>query len=671
MSCCCDATPRWVSPCGRCSTAPAGSPSSGTSTPGRSCPPTASTSSSSTFPTPAAGRPSTWSGRGSTAAWSWSSTPPTTPPRSHHACSVVQRPFEIVELWQLVTTDPDASSPGKGRDPASGERDVPPGQARRPRPPVTRRHPRLTRMLAQRRWMPRPGDGGASVTARRPPSRPSRPATTRAPVASTMPPAPSPSRAPATRPGHGARSRAGRPVPGQRPPRVGRLASPARVPARPAGRPARRRRRPRPAEPTLPGPARPSPSRSAPHDPATPSGPDQRGSGHGQRGAGGRHAVDPAVGLACGCRGRGCCRGGRRRACAGSVLGTLGPRACRGRDRPGQARPTAGGVPDRGTRPEPAGSGGALGRRLRLRAVVALPPARRPSRRPHARGRGARGDAHRHPIGLGPGVRTVPARERPATPQRPAGLARPGGPVPPSNPVPPGGAGPSGGPVRCGAGGGSFAALDPAGVSSRDSFRAPPGPSRAEPTASPPPTSSTPPAPPPAPAPPADAPAPAPSSGPSAPERDAGPRPPHRRGRGGVVVSGRRGRSDRPGQGRGPPNRRPAQLPTHHRTGGPARSVARSGGRGEPPAASLATSRTGRRPALEARSRGTPVHAAQTGRTHRAPRGPARRSGATHPRGRRPGRRSSGLAGGAGARGARPRRGDRARCGGGRPRRPS
>src|SRR4029453_12098826 len=25
---------------------------------------------------------------------------------SHHACSIVQRPFEIVELWHLVTTDP-------------------------------------------------------------------------------------------------------------------------------------------------------------------------------------------------------------------------------------------------------------------------------------------------------------------------------------------------------------------------------------------------------------------------------------------------------------------------------------------------------------------------------------------------------------------------------------
>src|SRR4030095_2496766 len=27
----------------------------------------------------------------------------------HHACSVVQRPFEIVELWHLVTTDPTSN----------------------------------------------------------------------------------------------------------------------------------------------------------------------------------------------------------------------------------------------------------------------------------------------------------------------------------------------------------------------------------------------------------------------------------------------------------------------------------------------------------------------------------------------------------------------------------
>jgi DNA-binding NarL/FixJ family response regulator len=32
----------------------------------------------------------------------------------HHACSVLQRPFEIVELWHLVTTDP-AAPPAQGR----------------------------------------------------------------------------------------------------------------------------------------------------------------------------------------------------------------------------------------------------------------------------------------------------------------------------------------------------------------------------------------------------------------------------------------------------------------------------------------------------------------------------------------------------------------------------
>jgi hypothetical protein len=36
---------------------------------------------------------------------------------AHHNCSVVQRPFEIVELWQLVTTDPTPGAPS----PAAGE----------------------------------------------------------------------------------------------------------------------------------------------------------------------------------------------------------------------------------------------------------------------------------------------------------------------------------------------------------------------------------------------------------------------------------------------------------------------------------------------------------------------------------------------------------------------
>ena len=52
---------------------------------------------------------------------------------SHHACSIVQRPFEIVELWHLVTTDPASNgeqSPvgrGAGEERPSGEGPGPTG----------------------------------------------------------------------------------------------------------------------------------------------------------------------------------------------------------------------------------------------------------------------------------------------------------------------------------------------------------------------------------------------------------------------------------------------------------------------------------------------------------------------------------------------------------------
>ena len=53
-----------------------------------------------------------------------------------HACSVVQRPFEIVELWHLVTTDPAApSQSGMGRveEPAgTGRREPDPSERRDP-----------------------------------------------------------------------------------------------------------------------------------------------------------------------------------------------------------------------------------------------------------------------------------------------------------------------------------------------------------------------------------------------------------------------------------------------------------------------------------------------------------------------------------------------------------
>ena len=60
---------------------------------------------------------------------------------AHHDCSIVQRPFEIVELWHLVTTDPAPSSPGAPSPaPAQQRSDAGPGPgaaAPVPTPPAT------------------------------------------------------------------------------------------------------------------------------------------------------------------------------------------------------------------------------------------------------------------------------------------------------------------------------------------------------------------------------------------------------------------------------------------------------------------------------------------------------------------------------------------------------
>jgi hypothetical protein len=40
---------------------------------------------------------------------------------SHHDCAIVQRPFEIVELWQLVTTDPRPRTGRREAGPSAGE----------------------------------------------------------------------------------------------------------------------------------------------------------------------------------------------------------------------------------------------------------------------------------------------------------------------------------------------------------------------------------------------------------------------------------------------------------------------------------------------------------------------------------------------------------------------
>src|SRR4029453_7263032 len=105
----------------------------------------------------------------------------------HHACSVVQRPFEIVELWPLVTTDPAAPSqigvepveesagerPGAaGRDPAppeagrtvGGSMGPAAGAPTRPGPAGTRPNaPAETAPPEQAPEPPRPGVGDAST----------------------------------------------------------------------------------------------------------------------------------------------------------------------------------------------------------------------------------------------------------------------------------------------------------------------------------------------------------------------------------------------------------------------------------------------------------------------------------------------------------------------------
>ena len=68
-----------------------------------------------------------------------------------HACSVVQRPFEIVELWNLVTTDPTptGATPGQGGPtaperpsaPAPQDRDAAPAPQGRPVAPPSRDRP--------------------------------------------------------------------------------------------------------------------------------------------------------------------------------------------------------------------------------------------------------------------------------------------------------------------------------------------------------------------------------------------------------------------------------------------------------------------------------------------------------------------------------------------------
>jgi hypothetical protein len=53
-----------------------------------------------------------------------------------HACSVVQRPFEIVELWHLVTTDPTPTRSGAGREGPTAPAETRPTAPERPTTPA-------------------------------------------------------------------------------------------------------------------------------------------------------------------------------------------------------------------------------------------------------------------------------------------------------------------------------------------------------------------------------------------------------------------------------------------------------------------------------------------------------------------------------------------------------
>src|SRR5215211_5914143 len=53
-----------------------------------------------------------------------------------HACSVVQRPFEIVELWHLVTTDPTPTRSGAGQEGPTAPAETRPTAPERPTTPA-------------------------------------------------------------------------------------------------------------------------------------------------------------------------------------------------------------------------------------------------------------------------------------------------------------------------------------------------------------------------------------------------------------------------------------------------------------------------------------------------------------------------------------------------------
>ena len=91
-----------------------------------------------------------------------------------HDCSVVQRPFEIVELWHLVTTDPEVPAAPVLSEPVLSEPDPGPIPARAPGPGRAGEGPSTSAVEQQpaRRWRSDRPRGGEE---RPPPRRRERP----------------------------------------------------------------------------------------------------------------------------------------------------------------------------------------------------------------------------------------------------------------------------------------------------------------------------------------------------------------------------------------------------------------------------------------------------------------------------------------------------------------
>src|SRR5512132_2064156 len=116
-----------------------------------------------------------------------------------HACSVVQRPFEIVELWHLVTTDPTptTSAPAQGPTVPTETRPAGPERPTSPAPPSRDAAERSSPAAAGSSGLTAEGSPSPAARERGPgPSGPAAPTPPGRPVAppSRVRPAASPSR---------------------------------------------------------------------------------------------------------------------------------------------------------------------------------------------------------------------------------------------------------------------------------------------------------------------------------------------------------------------------------------------------------------------------------------------------------------------------------------------